>query len=437
MNAQGCHCGLTKCKCFRGHKRSRFLQPSYNEPEINIESSVFGTPQCSHKTTLTRFDDSRVLQVAQFLERPRTTAQQAAIGLMGIALEEEKKAKYLQKAKQEKLKADFEQQIYIREQKMAEVRSSEIDCMASLDTEWLEVSNFFSNLIKVVADARQTALQPLEKRRRTVKRDTQDLLQKLQREVDVLKKAIDESIKNPDLEVSPLRLLNDSNGTNVHVDTSLSLGTLSVTTSNMMKQIHEKLDKLSTIELKRIPTFAVDVKLDPTTAHQSLEISDNGKKVRDGGKTSKDPDSPQRFDVFGSVLGLNRLSSGRAYWEVEVRNKTGWDLGVTRRYANRKGKLSINPDSGYWVIVHYEDQNYLALMTPPMRLLLKRKLQKVGVFVDYEEGLVSFYDVTSQSHIFSFTECLFGGEILPYFSPHLKQNEKNSDPLIISAVQKQ
>uniref|UniRef100_A0A3P9CZ83 B30.2/SPRY domain-containing protein n=1 Tax=Maylandia zebra TaxID=106582 RepID=A0A3P9CZ83_9CICH len=181
----------------------------------------------------------------------------------------------------------------------------------------------------------------------------------------------------------------------------------------------------------------LDVKLDPTTAHQSLEIFDNGKRVRDGGKTLKYPDSPQRFDVFGSVLGLNRLSSGRAYWEVKVRNKPGWDLGVARRYANRKGNLSINPDNGYWVIVYYEDQNYLALATPPMSLSLKGKPQKVGVFVDYEKGLVIFYDVTSQSRICSFTECLFGGEILPYFSPHPKQNEKNSDPLIISAVKKQ
>uniref|UniRef100_A0A3Q0QVT7 B30.2/SPRY domain-containing protein n=1 Tax=Amphilophus citrinellus TaxID=61819 RepID=A0A3Q0QVT7_AMPCI len=149
---------------------------------------------------------------------------------------------------------------------------------------------------------------------------------------------------------------------------------------------------------------AVDVKLDPATAHQSLVLSDDGKKVRDVGKTAKGPDSPQRFDMFGSVLGLNRLTSGRAYWEVEVIKKTGWDLGVAQRDANRKGKLSLNPDNGYWAVVHYEDKKYAALTAPPVSLSLKEKPQKVGVFVDYEEGLVSFYDVTSQSHIFSFTE---------------------------------
>ncbi|XP_061566440.1 pyrin-like [Cololabis saira] len=141
--------------------------------------------------------------------------------------------------------------------------------------------------------------------------------------------------------------------------------------------------------------------------------------------------------MFGSVLGLNRFSAGRSYWEVEVSNKTGWDLGVARRGANRKGLLTVDTENGYWVTVHYEGNRYAALTAPPVSLALKARPQKVGVFVDYEEGLVSFYDVTTRSHIYSFTECSFDGDIVPYFSPHLAQNDKNTDPLIISAVQKQ
>lgn len=181
----------------------------------------------------------------------------------------------------------------------------------------------------------------------------------------------------------------------------------------------------------------MDVKLDPTTAHGSLILSRDAKKVADGGVNQKVPDTPERFDMFGSILGLNRLTSGKSYWEVEVSNKTGWDLGVARRNANRKGKLTLTPDKGYWVIVHYEDKKYAALSDPPISLPLMVKPEKVGVFVDYEEGLVSFYDTTAQSHIYSFTECSFSDEIFPYFSPHLKQNGKNTSPLIISAVKKQ
>lgn len=180
--------------------------------------------------------------------------------------------------------------------------------------------------------------------------------------------------------------------------------------------------------------FTADVKLDPATAHQRLVVSQDGKEVKDGGENQEVKDTPERFDTFGSILGLNSLSSGRSYWEVDVSNKTGWDLGVARSDANRKGKLSLDPENGYWVTVHYEGDKYAALSAPPVLLQLDEKTQKVGVFVDYEEGLVSFYNLTAQSHIYSFTESLFKVELLPYFSPHETQDDKNCDPLIISAV---
>lgn len=176
----------------------------------------------------------------------------------------------------------------------------------------------------------------------------------------------------------------------------------------------------------------MDVKLDPASAHRRLVVFDDGKKVKDAGEDQIVDDAPERFDRYGSVLAFNRLTSGKFYWEVEVTNKTGWDVGVARGDAKRRGKLSINPENGYWVAVHYEGEKYAAMTNPPLRLMLEKKPQKVGVFVDSEEGLVSFYDVTAQSHIYSFTECSFTDELFPYFSPHVKQDDVNSEPLIVS-----
>lgn len=153
--------------------------------------------------------------------------------------------------------------------------------------------------------------------------------------------------------------------------------------------------------------------------------------MRDGGRDKEVEDTPERFDLFASILGHNMLTSGKAYWEVEVNDKTGWDLGVARGDANRRGKVLVDPDHGFWVTVHYENEKYAAMTKPASPLYLKEKPKRVGVFVDYEEGLVSFYNVTAQTHIYSFTECVFNGEIFPYFSPHTKQDEKNTDPLIL------
>ncbi|XP_054864026.1 uncharacterized protein LOC111576677 [Amphiprion ocellaris] len=411
-------------------------------PMKETNKFFFETPQSSHQTTTSSSNKARraldfstgAQQVEKLWEVPTSIGQETFN--QSKEKEKEKEAQKLLKARQDMMRADLQQKIHTREHKMADVRSSVTAYKGSLDAEWLEINSVFSEVMKVVEDARQKALQPLERRRREAKREAQDLIQKLQREIDMLKKTIDELDTKPDLQVSPLTGLKES-WKNVSVDTSFSFGTLRTTTSVMIKQIQEKLENLSSIELKRIPAFAVDVKLNPTTAHQCLILSADGKKVRDGGQKPKVPDTPERFDAFGSILGLDGFTSGKSYWEVEVTNKTGWDLGVARGSANRKGKLTLNPDNGYWVTVHYEDKKYAALTTPSVSLSLKEKAEKVGVFVDYEEGLVSFYDVTTQSHIYSFTECSFSEPIFPYFSPHLQQNGKNIDPLIISAVQKQ
>ncbi|TNN25962.1 E3 ubiquitin-protein ligase TRIM21 [Liparis tanakae] len=60
--------------------------------------------------------------------------------------------------------------------------------------------------------------------------------------------------------------------------------------------------------------------------------------------------------------------------------------------------------------------------------------QKVGVFVDYEKGLVSFYDVKAAALIYSFTGCSFKEKLLPFFCPRLNYGGLNSSPLIVTPV---
>ncbi|KAM4536778.1 uncharacterized protein PAE49_021236 isoform 2-T2 [Odontesthes bonariensis] len=411
-------------------------------PVKDAYKPFFESPIFSHQTLAKPSDKARrVLDFSagvgeqQLWEPSTTTAQETVNYLKEKKKEEEREAEKQLQARKDRMRADLQQKIHTREQKKVEVRSSVKTCEGFLEAEWLEIYNAFSEVMRVVDDARRKALEPLEKRKQKMKREAQDLEQKLQREIDRLKESMNELDNKPDLKVPGLG--EPSDWKNVSVDTSLSFGTLRVTTSTMVKEIQQKLENLSSLEIKRIPTFEVDVKLDSATAHQCLVLSGDLKTVQDGGEKPKVPDAPESFDVFGSVLGLNSLTSGKSYWEVEVNNKTGWDLGVARRSANRKGVLDVNTENGYWVAVHYGGKKYAALTVPPVSLPLRVKPQKVGVFVDHDEGLVSFYDVKTQSHIYSFTECSFGGEIVPYFSPHLKENGRNADPLIISAVRKQ
>ncbi|KAL7875755.1 hypothetical protein AOLI_G00107180 [Acnodon oligacanthus] len=187
-------------------------------------------------------------------------------------------------------------------------------------------------------------------------------------------------------------------------------------------------------EFEKKMKHAVNVTLDADIASPKLILSDDGKQVTHRDTKQDLPDTPERFDQSPCVLGKEGFSSGRIYYEVQVSGKTKWDLGVARESINRKGKITLNPQNGFWTIVLRNENVYSACIGSSILLSLREKPQKVGVFVDYEEGLVSFYDVESRSHIYSFTGQSFTEKLYPYFSPCNNKRGQNSAPLVISPV---
>uniref|UniRef100_A0A8B9JRN4 B30.2/SPRY domain-containing protein n=1 Tax=Astyanax mexicanus TaxID=7994 RepID=A0A8B9JRN4_ASTMX len=178
--------------------------------------------------------------------------------------------------------------------------------------------------------------------------------------------------------------------------------------------------------------LSVDVTLDPDTAHPNLILSDDGKQVTIGDTYQKLSYNPKRFDTCVDVLGNEGFSSGRFYYEVQVSGKTEWNIGVARESVLRKGFEKLSPQNGFWAIILRNGNEYQGFSDPPVSLSLREKPQKVGVFVDYEEGRVSFYDVEARSHIYSFTGQSFTEKLYPYISPCFNDDGKNSAPMIIS-----
>ncbi|XP_024079408.2 E3 ubiquitin-protein ligase TRIM39-like, partial [Terrapene carolina triunguis] len=176
----------------------------------------------------------------------------------------------------------------------------------------------------------------------------------------------------------------------------------------------------------------VDVTLDPDTANPRLVLSEDRKRVRHGDTRQDLPNNPERFDPCPCVLGAKRFTGGRRYWEVEVGDMTGWTLGVCRESVSRKGNVTYTPRNGYWV-VWLMCGGYTAFTSPPTPLSVSVRPSRVGIFLDYEAGEVSFYNVTDGSHLFTFTDT-FSGTLRPYFYPGLNAGGTNAAPLIICPV---
>ncbi|KAK9978473.1 hypothetical protein ABG768_020224 [Culter alburnus] len=178
-------------------------------------------------------------------------------------------------------------------------------------------------------------------------------------------------------------------------------------------------------------THRVNVILDADSAHPRLDVSDDGKQVRDGNRELNLVDEEtDKFDEYLAVLGKDGFSSGSFYFEVQVKDQTKWDVGVARESVNRTGwMISLSPEDGYWT-VGLRHGKYWTRDCPYVSLSLTVKPQRVGVFVVYEKGLIYFYDVESMSHIHSFTGQSFTGKLYPFVCLGFQSN-KNSTPLII------
>ncbi|KAB0386238.1 hypothetical protein FD755_001194 [Muntiacus reevesi] len=178
------------------------------------------------------------------------------------------------------------------------------------------------------------------------------------------------------------------------------------------------------------------VTLDPDTAHPKLILSKDRKCVKLGDIRQPVPDNPERFDFVVSVLGSEYFVAGCHYWEVSVADKTKWALGVCSESVSRKGKVTASPANGHWLLRQNQGNEYEALTSPQTSFRLKEPPRCVGIFLDYEAGVISFYNVTNQSHIFTFTHS-FSGPLRPFFEPCLHDGGKNTAPLIIcSELQK-
>ncbi|XP_061447312.1 E3 ubiquitin-protein ligase TRIM69-like isoform X2 [Rhineura floridana] len=173
------------------------------------------------------------------------------------------------------------------------------------------------------------------------------------------------------------------------------------------------------------------ITLDPETAHPCLVLSDDYTCVRDGHIRRDVLDTPMRFNYCVAVLGCQGFFSGKHYWEVEVGNKPSWTLGLVSISINRKGKIAASPGNGYWVIRLRNGMELMAKDTPPQRLCPTSFPTRVGVYLDYDGGLVSFCDASTMVHLYTFVSSRFKGRLFPYFCPGLYSSGENATPLKI------
>ncbi|XP_057582951.1 tripartite motif-containing protein 60-like [Hippopotamus amphibius kiboko] len=156
---------------------------------------------------------------------------------------------------------------------------------------------------------------------------------------------------------------------------------------------------------KMISTFHVDLTFNPETAHHSLIMSQDRKTATFRRMKPNCVLNPGAFPSHPAVLSSEGFEGGRHFWQVEGRGVGEWSLGVCTESFPRNGPISPAPNNGCWQI---------QLSTTPDTGDSGNRC-RIGVFLDYELGEVSFYNLKDRSPLYLFCN-IFTERLMPYFS---------------------
>ncbi|XP_031168023.1 E3 ubiquitin-protein ligase TRIM39-like [Sander lucioperca] len=362
-----------------------------------------------------------------------------------VPLKEEYEEK---KAELGKTEAEIQQMIKERQQRIRNINRRVNSSRKNAESEIAEGVEAFTALVKLIERSMNILIDTIQEKQKAIEKQAQAFIKELEQEIsELMKRSTEvEQLSRSEDHLHVLQSIQSMKAVpptkdwaKVRVCPQSYVGTVARALAQLEETLSEDIKKLFKSELKGVQRYAVDVSLDPDTAHPTLILSDDGKQVYHGDVKKNLPDKPERFSNCLCVFGKQSFSeqsssSGRFYFEVEVKEKTKWTLGVVRESINRKENIPLSPEDGYWTIGLRNENEYKANAEPPVLLSLKSQPQKVGVFVDCLEGLVSFYDVDAAALIYFFTGCSFTEKLFLYLGPCPNDGGKNSAPLILSPV---
>uniref|UniRef100_UPI00358F5397 E3 ubiquitin/ISG15 ligase TRIM25-like n=1 Tax=Myxine glutinosa TaxID=7769 RepID=UPI00358F5397 len=141
--------------------------------------------------------------------------------------------------------------------------------------------------------------------------------------------------------------------------------------------------------------------LDPNSAQRRIKISRDLRTATRTGTKNQYPEHPDRFDLYPQVGSCDCFSSGRHYWEVDVRSSSWWGIGICLNSMGRKGGksgLGENPKS--WCLDKRNNEYSACHNNRCTSLSVPRDHGLFGFFLDCEAGELTCFGDSRVLHVF-------------------------------------
>ncbi|XP_061434210.1 E3 ubiquitin-protein ligase TRIM21-like [Lethenteron reissneri] len=145
--------------------------------------------------------------------------------------------------------------------------------------------------------------------------------------------------------------------------------------------------------------------LDTNSTYDRLQISSDLRTVTLSGVLHGRPHHSHHFECWNQALCSQSFSSGQHYWEVDVGSAWRCRVGVAHGTIPRRGRVAecglggsdvswcLQKDGASFSVLHGGIETSLSVPEPPRR---------VGVHLDWDAGLLSFYSADSMAQLHSF-----------------------------------
>ncbi|XP_072894617.1 zinc-binding protein A33-like [Hemitrygon akajei] len=312
-----------------------------------------------------------------------------------------------------KKKSDFQEREQQQKEKISGVREQSHSVQSHITSQ-------FAELRQIITEKEQSLLRDLRTEEARILNSMEKNLLKIQENIRFIQEEITKLKEQMDQKDGVIFLKEEA-----HRNRRISddVQELSVTDEALPVEKFDRFYLLNTVLTETLDAInRVSVILDVETAYPCLEVSEDRKSVRRTGTWRDLPDTGKRFTFWECVLGSEGFTSGRHYWEVEVTGNRFWWLGVAAESVEREGGVSPKPETGFWVIgrvadvLHRDYDVDRGLTSPESRLAAGPIPGRVGVYLSYESGTVSFYNAETKSHLHTFTGHKFTGKLYPFFA---------------------
>ncbi|KAM8812656.1 LOW QUALITY PROTEIN: tripartite motif-containing protein 77-like [Rhynchonycteris naso] len=171
---------------------------------------------------------------------------------------------------------------------------------------------------------------------------------------------------------------------------------------------------------ERLNNFRVYITLDQKLKKYVAPLFEELRHLQSSPDYQGTPGNPASLEYKPS-WGAQTFTTGKHYWEMDVGNSCNWIIGLcTESWADRKDML-LNSKGIFLLLCLKVDDHFILFSTSPLiRQYIQRPQGWVGVFLDYECGLVSFVNVAKSSLICNFLSCSFSLPLRPFIAMNPK-----------------